>query len=434
MMPSTLVLTMEISALLMARLQFVLSLNFLVLFSALATALGWMLAVMRWQSIRQPESGWLGAYRFWVRVFALATILSLGCAVPVLLELGILWPSLIERIGNVAGPLLALAIVTFFVIKAVFVGVMLFGQKRVSSTGHLFSIIMVALGFTATVFWGVVLQSWTHTPDGATLIDGRYQVLDWAQLVFNAALSWHLLLFVAGAFLTLAFLMIGILAWQGCRRPLEESERLAFQAGFWLAVAAMLVQIWATDGTARLVARYQPATAAAVLGFWEANGQTESMHARWLGRASDGSLIGIEAAASHAPPVRSLYWLARIGLMLAAGMTILLCVLGWCRWRKGRNPSLYSSGVLHVSAWLSWTGAALWLVSWNLVDMGRSPYLVWGTLTQADLLTETDAGLLAAGLLVSFVCYLLLLTGLIKMLRHAARFGVVPVRKPGASA
>ncbi|PRZ01558.1 cytochrome bd-I ubiquinol oxidase subunit 1 apoprotein [Jezberella montanilacus] len=423
---------MEISALWMARAQFTLSLNFLVLFAALATALGWLLFFMRWRSIRNLDGGWQPAYRFWARIFALTLIIALGCAVPFLVELGTLWPSLLERIGNVAGPLLAASIVTFFVIKAVFLGVMLFGQKRASPLGHLFSIFMVSLGLSATVFWGLVLQSWTLTPDGATLIDGRYQVFDWVEVVFNASLGWQVLLFFSGAGVISAFLLIGVSAWQALRRPLEDGERSTFMTAYWLAILSLLVLGVAVDGNERLVAQYRPAAAAAVMGYWERT-STEStkLSTRWLGRNADGTMRGLELPDGQSPPVELLYWLARCALILISGLVFLLIVLSWQRTRKGSDASNYPTWLLRTAVWSAWAGVALWFALWNIVDISRFPYLIWGTLLQADLATETDAFTLLLGLSGMIVCYGLLTLGFVSLLRHAARFGVVPVRKPG---
>ena len=423
---------MEISALWMARAQFTLSLNFLVLFAALATALGWLLVFMRWRSIRHLDGGWQAAYRFWARIFALTLIIALGCALPFLVELGTLWPSLLERIGNVAGPLLAASIVTFFVIKAVFLGVMLFGQKRASPLGHLFSIFMVSVGLSATVFWGLVLQSWTHTPDGATLIDGRYQVFDWVEVVFNASLGWQVLLFFSGAGLICAFLLIGVSAWQALRRPLEDGERATVVTAYWLAIVSLLILGVAIDGNERLVAQYRPAAAAAVMGYLEhPSPVSTTLSTRWLGRNADGTIRGLELPDGQSPPVELLYWLARFALVLIAAIACLLIVSAWYRKRTGPDVSNYPAWLLRWAVWSAWAAVAAWLALWNLVDVSRFPYLVWGTLLQADLATETDAFTLMLGFGAMIVCYGLLTLGFVTLLRHAARFGVVPVRKPG---
>ncbi len=454
---------MEISALLLARVQFALSLNFHVLFAALALALGWVLGFFRWMAWRRPDAAWMAAYRFWVRIFALAFILALASALPVLFELGTLWPALLERVGNVAGPLLAFGVTTLFLVKSVFMGVMLFGQRRVSDPAHVFAVFAVALGLTCTIFWGVVLQSWTHVPKGATLIDGRYQVIDWAELILNPAMGWYLALFAAGGVLTTGFLMLGITAWQAGRRPLEDGERLTFRTGLGVALLGLAMQALALDGTARMTAHYQPATAAAVAGYRDSGsapdlvwfggsvttrqGPSDAVQAqnpttqkqvtatRWLGHDAQGTLIGLDAVDEEAlPPVETVFWLARLALLTWFVMAAVLLVTSGVAAVRGADPGGQPRALLRMQFWSTFLGAVAWLTVWNLVEIGRTPFLVWGTLTQEDLLTEVGAQSLWVGLVATAVLYAVLLTGFVGMLFHAARYGVVPVRKPGARA
>src|SRR5690606_2027762 len=80
---------------------------------------------------------------------------------------------LMERIGNVAGPLLAAAVFTLFLFKSCFVGAMLFGQRRLSERAHTVLVLMVALGVTLAALWPVALFSWSRTPSGAFFSNGQ---------------------------------------------------------------------------------------------------------------------------------------------------------------------------------------------------------------------------------------------------------------------
>ena len=100
---------MDISTLSLARAQFVTSLSFLALFLSVALALAWILLFFKLRARMSGNGGWTAAYRFWVRIFALSFVLTLAASVPVLIQLGSLWAGLMDKIGNVAGPLLATA-------------------------------------------------------------------------------------------------------------------------------------------------------------------------------------------------------------------------------------------------------------------------------------------------------------------------------------
>jgi cytochrome d ubiquinol oxidase subunit I len=452
---------MEISALLLARAQFALSLNFHVLFAALAMALGWLLCVFRHQAWRTEAPVWMSAYRFWVRIFALVFFLALASSVPVLLELGILWPPLIERIGNVAGPLIAFAITTLFVIKSVFLGVMFFGQRRVSAGAHVLSVFMVALGLTLTIFWELVMQSWTHTPAGATLIDGIYQVDDWSSVILNPSLHAFLLLYVAGSFLAVGCVMTAVASWQAGRRPLEDHERLTYRTGVVIVILASTLQLFALDTSLRQTAHDQPVTAAAVMGYWQTGSQPElmwldwerpaepladsqetldpamthsvsdSLAMRWLGQDAEQKWIGLDQADAQTPSVKTLFTLARLVAYGAVSALCLMLLSVWTMFRRGADPGKYSAWLLRAQVWLGLLGTGVWLCAWNLTELGLHPFMVWATLRQEDLLTTAGAGALAAGVLASGLVYAILFRGFIKMLFHAARYGVVPVRKPG---
>jgi cytochrome d ubiquinol oxidase subunit I len=453
---STLVRIMEISTLLLAKVQFALSLNFHVLFAAFAMALSWALCLFKYQAYRRPDSAWTAAYRFWVRIFALAFFMALASALPILVEFGILWPALMERAGNVAGPMIACGITTLFVTKSVFFGVMLFGQRRVSPAAHLLSVCMVALGLTATVFWEVALQSWSHAPLGVELVEGRFQVLNWLSVIFNPALVWYCMLYAAGGLLTVGCLMLGLTAWQAQRHPLEESERLVYRTSLYLTCIAVLLQLLALDGGARLNARLHPVSAAAVMGYWSSEASpdmvwlgwpstqeqstdvllsSEGWATRWLGVDADAKTVALDSVTEplEQPAVKTLFWLSRLALFATLLVLALLVITARVLKQRGDQAEKYPVWLLRSQVWIVWLGAAVWLCVWNLSELSQIQYFVTGHLFQSDLVTNASASVLTAGLVASGVLYFALFAGFIQMLLHAARFGVVPVRKPGVN-
>jgi len=99
--------------------------------------------------------------------------------------------------------------------------------------------------------------------------------------------------------------------------------------------------------------------------------------------------------------------------------------------RKAFDPAAQPKWLLRAQVWGAGLGVFMWLLSWNLSDLGRSPYLVWGALLQQDALAEVAPATLAWVLAGAVATYAVMLAGFVQMLWHAARFGVVPVRKPG---
>jgi cytochrome d ubiquinol oxidase subunit I len=214
-----------------------------------------------------------------------------------------------------------------------------------------------------------------------------------------------------------------------------------------------VVLYWAAfDGNARMVARYQPAVAAAQVGIWQSslapawvwlgapNLQKRSTDIflvselnpkRWLGKQPNASAIGLDLAGELLPPVVLLFWLLRAALLVGALSSVLIVVTLLVGLRQGFEPSRQPQWLLRLQVWAGSLGALTWLLSWNLSDLGRSPYLVWGALLQQDALAAVAPATLAWVLAGTVATYAVMLVGFIQMLWHAARFGVVPVRKPG---
>lgn len=445
---------MDIPPLQLARAMFAASLGFHVLFAAASLALAWVLLYFKLRAHGAGRVAWLAAYRFWVRVFALTFVLALASSLPVLFQLGTVWPLLMERVGNVAGPLLAFALATVFVLKSCFLGVMLFGQRRVSEAAHTLSVAMVALGMQLLVFWLVALASWTCTPSGAVLIDGRYVPLDWRDVLLNPAMPWHLALLCVGAALIASFLIMGVVAWQALSRPLDDGERAAFRTAALLAGVALVLQFPAASGHARMAAEHLPAYAAAAAGHWKSGdparlvlfgwpdaGQQRTRAelalpvpgASWLGRAADGTVIGLDKFSGMQPPVAAVFWSVRVAAVLAVVLLVAgagtLALAG-----PALDPAHLSRRWLRVLAGTTFLGAIAVVAGWLGLHLGMQPYAVAGAVTQSEVLGPLNRDELSLGLAVQLVLYGFLLVSFVRMLFHAARYGVVPVRIPGRHA
>ena len=167
-------------ALILARMQFAAIITFHILFPVISIALAWVLMFFRWRYLRavQPveRQAWLGAYRFWTKVFALTFALGVVSGIPMSFQFGTNWPGFMERVGNVAGPLLGYEVLTAFFLEAGFLGIMLFGHGRVSERVHMMATFFVAIGTSLSAFWILALNSWMQTPTGHEIVNGEFHV------------------------------------------------------------------------------------------------------------------------------------------------------------------------------------------------------------------------------------------------------------------
>src|SRR5437868_6203233 len=160
-------------ALVLARAQFGLNIGFHILFPTLTIALAWFLLGFRlaWQRTRDPA--WLATYRLWVKIFALTFAVGVVTGITMSFQFGTNWPGFMNKVGAVAGPLLAYEVLTAFFLEATFLGIMLFGMNRVPDWVHITATVLVAVGTTLSAFWILALNSWMHTPAGHTVADGQ---------------------------------------------------------------------------------------------------------------------------------------------------------------------------------------------------------------------------------------------------------------------
>src|SRR5690349_22845163 len=147
-------------ALLLARAQFGLNIGFHILFPTLTISLAWFLVAFLWKYRRTGDEAWLTTYKRWVKVFALTFAMGVVTGVTMSFQFGTNWPGYMNKVGNIAGPLLAYEILTAFFLEATFLGVMIFGMDRVSGRVHVASAIIVAAGTTLSAFWILALNSW----------------------------------------------------------------------------------------------------------------------------------------------------------------------------------------------------------------------------------------------------------------------------------
>ena len=223
---------------------------------------------LRWLATR--EQGWLDAYRFWTKVFALTFALGVVSGITMSFQFGTNWPGFMEKVGNIAGPLLGYEVLTAFFLEAGFLGIMLFGHGRVSERVHLVATALVAFGTTLSAFWILALNSWMQTPTGYTVdADGVYHAADWITVIFNPSFPYRLTHMLLASVLTVAFLLAGLSAWQLLRGVAARSAPRVLRLALTLAAVAAPLQIVAGDMHGLNTLEHQPQKIAAMEGVWK---------------------------------------------------------------------------------------------------------------------------------------------------------------------
>ncbi|MER1967800.1 cytochrome ubiquinol oxidase subunit I [Castellaniella sp. GW247-6E4] len=437
------------TALFLSLAQFLTSLGFMLAFLALELGLAWVLLYLRLRA-RAGDASWMLAYRFWVRVYALSLILSFAAAIPVLIQLGTLWPDFMEKAGEVAGPLVAAAVLTAFVFKSCFLGAMLYGQRRLSDGTHTLTVFMVVVGASLTAYWIMAFMAWTQMPIGASLVDGRYQVRSWLPILGGRLAPTLFGLMAVGGLMVAAALMLAVTAVRTRTRPSDEGDRRVYATGVWLLLVCILAQAALVVNLGRVLMPAQPARAAAVVPQWHSTPSAELTVAAWpdaerqandwewrwpieapgwIARDPGGEVRGLDHFSGMTPPVLATYWTLRVALLAGALLALIAVAAWWRGWRLGHEPDglrPLGRAALRLSTVLA---CVIQIAGFAHVFIGAMPYAIYGTVTLRELDAVTDLGEHAAITLAYVLVYAVLLLGFYQLLRHITRYGVVPVAR-----
>ena len=447
--------------LLLSRIQFGANISFHILFPTITIALGWVLLFFKLRFVATGADKWMEAYRFWVKVFALSFALGVVSGITMSFQFGTNWPGFMEKVGNIAGPLLAYEVLTAFFLEAVFLGIMLFGYRKVPGWLHTLATFLVAFGTTMSAFWILVLNSWMHTPAGFELRDGVVHATDWLAVIFNPSMPYRLVHMLLASGLTVAFLIAGLSA---LRRLIgDRSEEVATTLRFGILMGALLipVQIVAGDMHGLNTLEHQPQKVAAMEGNWETRGNVPLVlfaipdeearenraeiaipnGASWiLTHHADGVVPGLndfvaeDGTAMH-PPVAPVFWSFRV--MVGIGFAML--ALSWGatalmarrdaqgrRWQVARLPRL----ALYAFAGMGFSGWIAVLAGWYTTEIGRQPWLVQGVLTTAEAVTPVPPQMVLGTLIAYLAVYAALILVYLAVLTYlavkASRDGTLP--------
>jgi cytochrome bd ubiquinol oxidase subunit I len=474
-----------LDAFLLARIQFAANMTFHILFPTISISLAWVLLFFKLRFVKTGQPYWMDAYQFWVKIFALTFALGVVSGITMSFQFGTNWPGFMQKVGNIAGPLLAYEVLTAFFLEATMLGVMLFGRARVSERMHTIATLLVAGGTTLSAFWILALNSWMHTPAGFEMVNGQARVTSWFEVIFNPSFPYRLTHMLLASGLTVAFLVAGVSAYRWLRQERGAEVMASLKTGIYLASALIPLQIIAGDLHGLNTLEHQPAKVAAMEGIWETQKGAPAVlfalpdsQARenryeiaipklaslYLTHSLDGEVQGLNDFADEHPPVAPVFWAFR----LMVGMGLLMLVVSWTSawqlapWKKvaptlpAARGSLPPGGALRLRpgeagsaapareeeartplptvpprelrSWLlkvlvamTFAGWVALIAGWYVTEIGRQPWLVSGVLTAADAASKVVAPKIAVTLALYLALYAALITAYISVVFYLAR-------------
>ena len=439
-------------ALLLARMQFAANITFHILFPTISIALGWTLLFFRLRWLKTQDSAWLMAYRFWTKVFALTFALGVVSGITMSFQFGTNWPGFMERVGNVAGPLLGYEVLTAFFLEATFLGVMLFGHGKVSERAHLVATFLVAFGTTMSAFWILALNSWMHTPAGYEIRNGEFFVSSWLQVIFNPSFPYRLVHVLLASGLTVAFVLAGVSAWQLIKRRANASTPRVLRTGLTVGAVLIPLQILVGDLHGLNTLEHQPQKIAAMEGIWQTergaplllfavpDEATRSNHfevgipklaALILKHDADGEIRGLDEFKGEHPTVKPLFY----GFRLMVGMGMLMLLFSWAGlWlyrRQGWVAERLPRPLLWGLAGMSFSGWIATVAGWYVTEIGRQPFIVFGLIRVDEVASRVPGPMIALTLALYVTVYLALIVAYVAVVKYMSE---KPVAMPDAAA
>lgn len=388
-----------------ARSQMAMSLGFHIVFAALGIAMPVMMAVAEWRWLNTQDKNYLDLAKRWSKGTAILFAVGAVSGTVLSFELGLLWPSFMERAGPVVGPLFGLEGFAFFT-EAIFLGIYLYGWTRISPRAHFVTGLIVAASGIASAVFVVTVNAWMNAPTGFDLIGGRLaNVRPLVPLLHPLAFheTLHMLL---AAFAATGFLVAGIHAFLLLRRPLNRFHRDALLIALLVGGIPAILQPLSGHLIALTVADHQPAKLAAMeslftteagadfvlFGLPDASAQTVR-YAVHIPNALSLLLHGDPQAIVPGldriprqdwPPVAVTH--VAFQLMVACGLIMAAAAI-WAGWSWWKGPFEKDRRLLRTLVVTAPLGFIAIQAGWVVTEVGRQPWIIQGLMRTSKAVT-----------------------------------------------
>ena len=393
------------------RLHFAFTVTFHYLFPQLTMGLALLIVVLKTAALRSGDETWDRAARFWGRIFAINFVFGVVTGIPMEFEFGTNWARFSELSGGVIGQPLAMEGVFSFFLESAFLGLFLYGEKRISRLMHWFSAVMIFLGSWISGFFIIVTDAWMQHPVAYDrLPDGRFEVLSFWHLLLN---PWGILQYMhnmTGAVVTAAFVMSAVGAFYLLEGRREAYGRIFLRVGVIAGVISSIAIIFPTgDLAGKYVARNQPAAIAAMEGLFksvtgapivligqpnEETGQIDNPIAvnnvlsYLIYGTTKAEVKGLDQFPRDEWPnaLPLLFYSYHIMAGLGTWFVLLMVVAAFLLWRRRLYTAHWALWALLLSFPLPYIANT---AGWMTAELGRQPWLIYGLMRTSEGYSNT---------------------------------------------
>lgn len=416
----------------LSRIQFALTSMFHYIYPPLSIGLGLFLVIIEGIYIKTKNPIYLEMTKFWVKIFALTFALGVATGLVQLFGFGTNWGHYSHYVGDVFGSALGAEGIFAFFLEAGFMGLMLFGWKKVSAKMHYFSTICVAAGAHFSAIWIVIANSWMQTPTGfrieGTGADAKAVVTDFWAMIFNPSSVDRLIHVILGCWLSGIFLVISITAYYLLKKRHLDFARFTMKAALIMAAIVLVLQLISADSTARGVSENQPSKLAAMEGIYNTEEYAPMSIIGWVDEANQTvrglKIPGLlsffvshkfktpieglnDIPADERPPVQVTFQAYHM-MIYMWGMMVLGTIFGFYFMRKKKlENAKWTLRFLVVSVAFPQIANQ---VGWMTAEIGRQPWIVWKLLKTTH---GVSPGIQASHVLASLVMLSVIYCGLL---------------------
>jgi len=388
------------------RFHFAFTITFHYVFAQLSMGLALLIFVLKTASRRTGNERYDHAARFWIRLFAITFAVGVVTGIPMEFQFGTNWARFSELAGGVIGQTLAMEGVFAFFLESSFLGLLLFGEKRLGARGHWVVSLLLLVGTWLSGFFIIVTDAWMQHPVAYRVGPKGEAVLEsiWG-LLLNPWVGWMYLHNMIGTVVTASFVMASVGAFYLLSHRHEDYGRIFVRVGVIAGSIACVLMLFPTgEGQGRMIARHQPATLAAMEGLFKTTqgaplailGQPDVEKRRLDNPAVVPRMLsfltyrhwmaevkGLDAFRPEDRPdnIPVLYYSYHIMVGLGTIFIAVMLISVWQLWRRRLYRSRACLWVLMLTLPFPFIANT---AGWLTAEVGRQPWLIYGLMRTSE--------------------------------------------------
>ena len=434
------------SQLLPARSQMAFTLGTHIILVPLGVVFPLFMLIANYLGLRRDDPDYMRLAERWSKVAAVTFAVGAVTGTVLSFEMGLLWPGMFERFGDVIGIAFAMEGIFFF-LEAIFISIYIFGWRRLSPWAHFWSGVPIPLCGLGGAFMVLSANGWMNQPGGFEMnAAGEVVSVDVWRVIFNDAAGYTFAHMYVAAFICAGFLVASVYAVGMLRGRRDRYHRLGFLLPFTVAAIAMPIQMVVGDFVARAIFNDQPVKFATlelntttgshkpeiILGHLNEDGTVSGgiripNMASWLSDPSTGAdtvVPGLDSVPPENRPTRAatniVHYAWDIMVLVGSALTLLALWFAVLWWRR-RKEIVNSTWFLRVAA-IAPIAAYLCLESgWVVTEVGRQPWVVYEILRTEDAVTNAPASLVWTTFIAIMVLYAGIATAAVLVIRGLTR-------------